>query len=73
MVVTAVASALLKNLTLVVIISMVFSVLFYVFWYRRSYKEAEPLSGRTRVRASLADTQVTSHENCALTTKRYDY
>ncbi|MDO9530679.1 MAG: ArsB/NhaD family transporter [Deltaproteobacteria bacterium] len=33
--------AFLNNLTLVVVISMVFSVAFYIFWYRRSYKEAE--------------------------------
>jgi Na+/H+ antiporter NhaD/arsenite permease-like protein len=33
--------AFVTNLTLIVVISMVFSVAFYIFWYRRSYKEAE--------------------------------
>jgi Na+/H+ antiporter NhaD/arsenite permease-like protein len=33
--------AFLNNLTLVVIVCMVFTVAFYIFWYRRSYKEAE--------------------------------
>ena len=33
--------AFLHNLTLIVIICMVFTVAFYIFWYRRSYKEAE--------------------------------
>jgi len=32
--------AFVTNLTLIVVISMVFSVAFYIFWYRRSYKEA---------------------------------
>ena len=33
--------AFLHNLTLVVVIGMVFTVAFYIFWYRRSYKAAE--------------------------------
>jgi Na+/H+ antiporter NhaD/arsenite permease-like protein len=33
--------AFLHNLTLVVVICMVFTVAFYIFWYRRSYKAAE--------------------------------
>ena len=33
--------AFLHNLTLVVVIGMVFTVAFYIFWYRRAYKAAE--------------------------------
>jgi Na+/H+ antiporter NhaD/arsenite permease-like protein len=33
--------AFLHNLTLIVIICMVFTVAFYIFWYRRAYKAAE--------------------------------
>jgi Na+/H+ antiporter NhaD/arsenite permease-like protein len=33
--------AFVTNLTLIVAVCMVFTVIFYVFWYRRSYREAE--------------------------------
>jgi Na+/H+ antiporter NhaD/arsenite permease-like protein len=33
--------AFVTNLTVIVLICMVFTAAFYIFWYRRSYKEAE--------------------------------
>jgi Na+/H+ antiporter NhaD/arsenite permease-like protein len=33
--------AFLHNLTGIIVVCMIFTVAFYIFWYRRSYKEAE--------------------------------